>query len=266
MPNPASLFLVFWLFLFSSIITGCKAEQDDTSLEKGSIFFEDSFSDIDGSRWATSQQSSDTDTGATDANLTDSIVSHVITDNLSCFIPNRVDGSLGKLRLSVKNQSLTCHDTNTAYEFGGGEIQSVSTFSSGRFRVDLQTALEDGVMSSFFLHGNAREIGFHLPGNDPTKVFLSYRKDSITEITTIRPDSFNSASQYHSYSILWEEDLIQWSIDGEAIFGIKENVPDAPMTLVLSTWITGDRTQAGFPAAELERYTDYIYVRVETFP
>ncbi|MBF0287746.1 MAG: family 16 glycosylhydrolase [SAR324 cluster bacterium] len=265
MSAPSSAFLFFFILISCTIIS-CKADQDEASLEKGSVLFEDFFSDIDGSRWATSQQSSDTDTGSTDTNLTGSIVTHVITDNLSCFIPNRVDGSLGKLRLSVKSQTLTCHDTNTAYEFGGGEIQSASTFTSGRFQVNLQASLSNGVMSSFFLYGNAREIGFHLPGNDPTKVFLSYRKDSTAEIIALRPDNFNAANQYHSYSILWEDDLIQWSIDGKAVLGIKKNVPDAPMTLVLSTWITGDRTQADFPASELERYTDYTYVRVETFP
>ncbi|MBF0279192.1 MAG: glycoside hydrolase family 16 protein [SAR324 cluster bacterium] len=268
-----SLF-VLWLAGIQVFLAACQEDQKKTSLERGNVLFYDQFDSLGETRWNISQQSFDSGTGATGTDFTNLLTSHVVEDNDACFTASNTDVSSipSQLRMSVASQTLNCPDTDNVYQFSGGELRSAANFIFGRFSTKLQTSLKAGAMTSFYLYANELEIGIHFPGNDPTIVALSYRNGTVEEITPLNPNdhsqisNFNAGNRFHTYSILWQKDLIQWSIDGHAVLGIKNNVPENSMNLILSTWVNGDSSQAGIADSNLSAFTDFAFVKVESFP
>ncbi len=246
------------------LIGSCQNDQEDPLLENSQDVFNDTFLGIDSGIWSTTQQSLDSGTDASGTTITETVTTHFMADNDSCLTRNNVTLNGERLRLSVQNQSVNCSDSSNVLSYTGGELRSVSTFQYGRFTANLQPSLADGVLTSIFLRNATEEIGLHFPGNDIDVVWISFRKGDESTITSLNLD-FNVNQGFHTYELLWQEGLIQWSVDGTPVFGSKDDVPSEAMTLFLTNWVSGDEDQAGPVAENVSVFTEFESFQVETF-
>jgi Ca2+-binding RTX toxin-like protein len=53
-------------------------------------------------------------------------------------------------------------------------------------------------------------------------------------------DSTNFSQGFHTYAAQWSSDRLTWFIDGQAVFDVKQNIPDVPMYLLANLAIGGN--------------------------
>ena len=75
-------------------------------------------------------------------------------------------------------------------------------------------------------------------------------------------DGINFAAGFHTYAAAWSSDRLTWFIDGQAVFDVRQNVPDVPMYLLANLAIGG--TWPGDPDATTPEtsHFDIDYIRV----
>lgn len=278
-PKQENLFFLVKMLLVLDLMSGCNMDQNPTQLAHPSIVVTEAFREFDPTHWSISQQTADTDSQASSsfamANASSSIQTQVTSKNQSCLSQNNVNYVNDTVRLSARNQSFTCFTTATPYVYSGGELRSLESYRYGTFDMAVKTSLVSGAITSIYLYQGSEEVGFHFPGNHPTQVWLTVTDESGSRWETVEPEikfqnfkknpfeDFNTSTKSHHYGLLWEKDLIQWSIDGVSVFSIQQHRLDDPMQLILATWVTSDPANGGEANAHISVFSDVESVLIQ---
>jgi beta-glucanase (GH16 family) len=121
----------------------------------------------------------------------------------------------------------------------------------GRVDVTLQAAPGAGVVTSFVLQSDdLDEIDLEWVGGDNAQVQTNYfsKGDTSTYDRGAYHPVGNPTGQFHTYSIDWTKDRVQWLIDGAVIRTLTyadakggATFPQTPMQVKFGTWVAGKK-------------------------
>ena len=134
------------------------------------------------------------------------------------------------------------HETDTGYSF---------YIFFGRVDVTMKAAPGQGIVSSVVLESDdLDEIDWEWLGGDTTQVQTNFFGKGNT--TTYDRGGFSSVSSpqdtFHTYTIDWNEERIEWIIDGSTVRTVTyddpvalggKNYPQTPMRVKLGSWCGG---------------------------
>ena len=113
----------------------------------------------------------------------------------------------------------------------------------------MRSDIKPGTVSSFFLMNQwapgrwfHKEIDIEFLGRDPQTVqFVVHRYYSDQGPQAMGKPyvyklPFGYAEGFHTYSILWKKDKVEWSVDGKKIWETTQDVPDEPLAILMNHW------------------------------
>ncbi|SCU81316.1 LAME_0B06502g1_1 [Lachancea meyersii CBS 8951] len=135
----------------------------------------------------------------------------------------------------------------------GSLISSSKSFLYGRVAVTMKTARGNGVVSAMVLMSAVKdEVDFEFLGGDLDNAQSNYyyRGELVHTRMLKSPIQPNSYEEYHTYEFDWDEDRIQWLIDGSVVrtlhrddtYDSIQNIykyPATPMRLEIALWPGG---------------------------
>ncbi|KAF3033110.1 hypothetical protein E8E11_002717 [Didymella keratinophila] len=129
-------------------------------------------------------------------------------------------------------------------------VQSKFYMMFGRFEVVMKAATGTGIVSSAILQSEALdEIDWEFLGTNTKQCLTNYFGKGNTSSYDRGKDFEMSAPQddYHNYTIDWNEDRIEWWLDGKILRTLLyndalggKNYPQTPMNIRLGVWAGGD--------------------------
>ncbi|KAF7319129.1 Glycoside hydrolase family 16 protein [Mycena chlorophos] len=164
---------------------------------------------------------------------------------------------------------------------GGTRISSTRYLHYGTVTAKMKTGRWDGIVTAFITMSNVKdEIDWEFPGNTTLEGQSNYFWQGL--ITNPRHGGFSnissdSYSNYHDYTIDWQQDQLNWLIDGKVVRTLKKSdtlvngvyqYPTTPSRIQLSLWPAGTSTDnAGTVAwsGGLINYNDPDYVSAGHF-
>lgn len=119
----------------------------------------------------------------------------------------------------------------------------------GRLEVELQASVGVGVVTSVVLQSDCLdEIDWEWLGGDSTQVQTNYfaKGDTSTYDRGGFSPVSNPQTQFHTYTIDWTPEHVQWIIDGNVVRTLTyaeakggASFPQTPMQIKLGTWVAG---------------------------
>jgi hypothetical protein len=118
----------------------------------------------------------------------------------------------------------------------------------GRVDITMKIAPGNGIVSSFVMQSDdLDEIDIEWIGSQPTQVQTNFFGKGF-EGSFNRGANFDvpdSQAEFHTYSIDWNADRLEWLIDGTVLRTLKPNdfpgqYPQSPMQIKFGSWSAGD--------------------------
>jgi Ca2+-binding RTX toxin-like protein len=75
-------------------------------------------------------------------------------------------------------------------------------------------------------------------------------------------DGINFSQDFHTYAAQWDSNRLTWFIDGQAVFDVRQNIPDVPMYLLANLAIGGNWPGATNGTTPVNSSYDIDYIRV----
>lgn len=137
----------------------------------------------------------------------------------------------------------------------------------GRVDVVARASVGTGVVTSFVLQSDdLDEIDWEWLGGDDTQVQTNYFSKGDT--TTYDRGGFsgvgNPQSEFHTYTIDWTAEKLDWIIDGTVVRTLKyadakggASYPQTPMQVKLGTWVAGRKDAPEGTVQWAGGYTDF---------
>ncbi len=148
-------------------------------------------------------------------------------------------------------------------------------FTNGYMEIRAQVPAGQGIWPAFWLlpssGGWPPEIDvMEFLGNQTDTIYTSsHFRDASGAVgsysggqTFAGEDSTNFSQGFHTYGAQWSSDRLTWFIDGQAVFDVKQNIPDVPMYLLANLAVGGN--MPGNPDATTPTTSrfDIDYIRV----
>lgn len=168
--------------------------------------------------------------------------------------------------------------------YKGAEVQSVEEFHFGRFETRFYSSNVSGMLSTFFLFEKDgwqdcclwQEIDIEVFGKDGATSWQSNpiweTEPAQTERSTDEEvhvyDQNGKANQWHTYTLDWTADYIEWFVDGKSIrkFTDKEALKflgAKPMKMMMNIWTSHWTDWTGpFNGSDAPTYQFVDYVKV----
>lgn len=132
-------------------------------------------------------------------------------------------------------------------------VESNNYIFFGRIDVDLKIAPGNGIITSIVLQSDdLDEIDLEWLGGQPNKVQTNYfrKGDDGTYDRGGTHNVSDATGTFHTYSIDWTPNAIQWSIDGTPVRTVNKKdadpkFPQTPMRIKLGTWTPGAGASPG---------------------
>lgn len=134
----------------------------------------------------------------------------------------------------------------------GTVVSSTKYLWYGKIGVTMKSSHDRGVITAFITFSDVQdEIDFEFVGYNLTNAPSNYYAQGITNYTNVRDTiTTNTFTNWHYYEIDWQEDEIQWLIDGELHRTLKRedtwnetlnryNFPQTPSRIQFSLWPGG---------------------------
>ncbi|KAK4042388.1 glycoside hydrolase [Parachaetomium inaequale] len=129
-------------------------------------------------------------------------------------------------------------------------IMSSKYIFFGQVDVTVRAARGVGVVTSFVLQSDdLDEIDWEWLGGDAVQVQTNYFSKGCTEVYDRGGFSpvADPINQFHTYTIKWTKDQLDWIIDGAVVRTLKNTgvegcsgFPQSPMQIKLGTWVAGN--------------------------
>lgn len=123
----------------------------------------------------------------------------------------------------------------------------------GRVEYVLQAAPGQGIVSSAVLQSDdLDEIDWEIIGGDGSQVQTNYfgKGNTQTYDREITYPAANNNQQFHSYTIDWTQDHVEWIIDGATVRTLTpatadpDQYPQTPMMIKVGCWAGGDSSNS----------------------
>lgn len=141
---------------------------------------------------------------------------------------------------------------------GGSSVSSSNYVWYGKVTVNMKTSHGGGVVSDAILLSNVKdEIDFESIGNQLTAPQTNYYwQGALNYSNEISGQTSDTYQNYHSYTFDWQEDRIQWSIDGNVVRTLNKqdtynstsqsySYPQTPARIQFGIWPAGDSSAQG---------------------
>ncbi|MCO5597466.1 hypothetical protein L7F22_051544 [Adiantum nelumboides] len=124
------------------------------------------------------------------------------------------------------NVAVAANDLSITFDQAGcgGRFRSITTYPSGTFTSRVKCAAGDtsGLLSSFYLSSLEGskvqdEIDFEWLGKDKSSVQTNYYVNGVGNHEVQIPLGFDCSQAYHTYTIIYNIDQIQWLVDGRTV-------------------------------------------------
>lgn len=149
---------------------------------------------------------------------------------------------------SILTISVDLNKKETEKPYVGGEISSRAPFLYGSFTVRMKNQIAPGTVSSLFLMNKWRpekwehkEIDMEFLGKNTNAVQFTVhhyknggKRHIYNKYTYLL--GFDSADDFHNYSIVWNTDSIAWLVDGDWVHSEKEILIDEEMYIRMNHW------------------------------
>jgi len=142
---------------------------------------------------------------------------------------------------------------------GGSRLSSTRYVHYGTISAMIRTGKWAGVVTAFITMSDAKdEIDWEWPGAQVTEAQTNYfwlakTNYSANQGTTVK-DLSDTYANFHNYTIDWQEDELNWLIDGNVVRTLKRSetlsstgryeYPSTPSRIQLSLWPAGINTSA----------------------
>ncbi|ODV77770.1 glycoside hydrolase family 16 protein, partial [Suhomyces tanzawaensis NRRL Y-17324] len=140
---------------------------------------------------------------------------------------------------------------------GGSVISSSKYLWYGRIKATLKTSHLPGVVTSFILYSDVEdEIDFEFVGNNMTNAQSNFYSQGALDYTRAKSYGLSDTMEnWHTYEIDWQEETIDWYIDGNKVRTLdkkstynetskKYSFPQTPSRIQMSLWPGGNETNA----------------------
>ncbi|RCK67344.1 Extracellular glycosidase UTR2 [Candida viswanathii] len=137
----------------------------------------------------------------------------------------------------------------------GTVLSSTKYFWYGKVGATMKTSRTGGVVTAFILFSDVQdEIDYEFVGYDLVNPQSNYYAQGILNYTNSENSTVNNTFEYyHTYEMDWQEDKIDWYVDGEKVRTLHKsdtwnetlnryNYPQTPSRIQVSLWPGGDPT------------------------
>jgi len=180
--------------------------------------------------------------------------------------------------LNTGSQELVLTLTEAA---GGTRLSTTRYLHYGSVTATMKTGRWGGVVTAFITMSNVKdEVDWEFPGNTTLEGQTNYFWQGV--ITDPRHGNFSdissdSYSNYHDYTIDWQQDQLSWLIDGKVVRTLKKadtlvngvySYPTTPARMQFSLWPAGTASSAAGTvqwSGGLINYQDPDYVAAGHF-
>ncbi|OSC98072.1 glycoside hydrolase family 16 protein [Trametes coccinea BRFM310] len=141
---------------------------------------------------------------------------------------------------------------------GGTRLSSTRYVHYGTITARIKTGRWGGVVTAFITMSDIKdEIDWEFPGNQTTQGQSNYFWQGFVPQKTdgmVHGNLSDTFSNYHDYTIDWQQDTLTWLIDGQAVRTLKRSdvtgsdgvsrYPSTPSRIELSLWPAGINSSA----------------------
>jgi beta-glucanase (GH16 family) len=140
----------------------------------------------------------------------------------------------------------------------GTVVSSTRFVWYGKVSATFKTSRGGGVVSAFILFSNAQdEIDWEFVGYNLSSGESNYYYQGLLNWTNmIEIDASDTFENYHTYGVDWQEDQLDWLLDGEVVRTLKKadtwnetlqeyKYPQTPSRVQFSLWPAGDSSASG---------------------
>ncbi|OJJ45726.1 hypothetical protein ASPZODRAFT_68645 [Penicilliopsis zonata CBS 506.65] len=141
-----------------------------------------------------------------------------------------------------------------AERYDAPTIETDFYFFFGEVEVKMKSANGTGIVSSIvFLSDDLDEIDWEALGAYDDEIETNYfGKDNTTSYDRATyPSVTTPAEEFHTYTIIWTEEKLEWLIDGTLVRTLEydsavdgRNYPQTPMRVKLGIWAGGDPSES----------------------
>jgi len=153
------------------------------------------------------------------------------------------------------------HEDMGVRQYSSGAVTTNKEFLFGYFEVVIKPPKIAGVVTGIFLHRDSprQEIDIEFLGNNPTKLLLNVYYNPGSEgsrfdygywgTPVLIELDFDATEEFHIYAIKWQENKIQWFVDGKIIHSrvswAPTPIPNLPMKFHMNLWPSQSQELAG---------------------
>ncbi len=147
--------------------------------------------------------------------------------------------------LTLRLDDNDCPGECSGQSYASGEYRSNNFYQYGTYNVVMKAAASSGVVSSFFIYtgpsdGNPHdEIDIEILGKDPSKLQTNYFTNGTGGHETVINLGFDASAAFHTYTIIWMPDAIEWYVDGilkHTEDGSRGALPETPGRIMMNLW------------------------------
>ncbi|TYS57198.1 glycoside hydrolase family 16 protein [Rossellomorea marisflavi] len=166
-------------------------------------------------------------------------------EELQYYTPDNVTARNGYLVLSSKSERFKGRD----YTSGAVTTEDLFEFTYGKLEIRAKLPSSKGVFPALWLVNSESEDW--LPeidvmeniGQEPNNLYfvVHWRDGKGVQkrdyLTYTGEEAFHE--HFHTYGMIWDEDKISWTLDGQVVFETTAFSPDVPLFLYMNTAIGG---------------------------
>lgn len=187
-------------------------------------------------------------------------------NELQYYSPKNVVQSNGQLSMVAKREEYKKH------HFTSGHITTQNTFAFkyGKLEVRMKHPGGVGMFPAAWMLPASGKSGlpevdmFEAVGHDPTTIHMvSHWENKSGNLQSAHDQwKIENLDEFHLYELEWNENEMIWSIDGQQVFTVTENIPDEKMYLLFNlavggNWPGAPNDQTVFPSSLV---LDYVKV------
>lgn len=142
-------------------------------------------------------------------------------------------------------EDLGCPGGCGGIDYASAEYRWNGHYPDGTYTVRMKAVAQEGVVSSFFIYTSPSEsnpwdeIDIEITGKNPTQLQTNYYTNCVGKHEEQIERGFDASAAFHSYSIEWLPDAINWYVDGDLVHtedGSHGALPSTPGRIMMNFW------------------------------
>lgn len=166
------------------------------------------------------------------------------------YKPENVSQKNGSLLLTAENEP---YDETHPYTSGKVTTEGKVSFHYGKIEIRAKFPTDTGFFPAIWLLPVEKETDptmcplpeidiFEYVGNgsDSAYAVYHYRDENGKQQQCVYTYPMPVANEFHTYTLIWTPEYLEWYVDDVLVFSIDENVPTEPMFLNINLAVSGN--------------------------